>query len=251
MSGKRILITGAAKGIGAGIARAFAQPGNELLLHFHSSSAAAEELASELRVSGASVETFCADLAKTAEIEALFAKVDLLWGGLDVAINNAGWDPGFVDWRSITPELYAKLTDMNVRGTLFCCLNEMKRMKSMSAIVNIGSVQQDTSVPGRTLYALSKGAIHAMTAQLSLEAGPLGIRINAVLPGYIEVARMSMSPEYDRDEIASGIPVRRVGLPADIGSLCVFLTGAEATFINGADFVVDGGVSCKLARSAK
>lgn len=255
LSGKRILITGAAKGIGAGIAEVFAENGADLLLHYRSSPEEAEALKTRLSAFGGAIHLCRADLGTKEGIETLFAEADRVFGGLDAAVNNAGWDPGYMALEDITFESYEKLTSMNIRGTLFCCLNEIRRMRrntpSGGSIVNIGSVQMETSVRGRTLYAASKGAIHSMTGQLSLECGKDHIRINAIAPGYIEVARMTEAPGFNREEIADGIPVGRLGEPRDIGEMALFLVSGRSTFLSGQTIIVDGGVSRKLARGAK
>ncbi len=255
LSGKRILITGAAKGIGAGIAEMFAENGADLLLHYRSSPEEAEALKTRLSAFGGAIHLCRADLGTKEGIETLFAKADRVFGGLDAAVNNAGWDPGYMALEDITFENYEKLTSMNIRGTLFCCLNEIRRMRRNTppggSIVNIGSVQMETSVRGRTLYAASKGAIHSMTGQLSLECGKDHIRINAIAPGYIEVARMTEAPGFNREEIADGIPVGRLGEPRDIGEMALFLVSERSTFLSGQSIIVDGGVSRKLARGAK
>lgn len=255
LSGKRILITGAAKGIGAGIAEVFAENGADLLLHYRSSPEEAEALKTRLSAFGGAIHLCRADLGTKEGIETLFAEADRVFGGLDAAVNNAGWDPGYMALEDITFESYEKLTSMNIRGTLFCCLNEIRRMRRNTppggSIVNIGSVQMETSVRGRTLYAASKGAIHSMTGQLSLECGKDHIRINAIAPGYIEVARMTEAPGFNREEIADGIPVGRLGEPRDIGEMAMFLVSERSTFLSGQTLIVDGGVSRKLARGAK
>ncbi len=255
LSGKRILITGAAKGIGAGIAEVFAENGADLLLHYRSSPEEAEALKTRLSAFGGAIHLCRADLGTKEGIETLFAEADRVFGGLDAAVNNAGWDPGYMALEDITFESYEKLTSMNIRGTLFCCLNEIRRMRRNTppggSIVNIGSVQMETSVRGRTLYAASKGAIHSMTGQLSLECGKDHIRINAIAPGYIEVARMTEAPGFNREEIADGIPVGRLGEPRDIGEMALFLVSERSTFLSGQSIIVDGGVSRKLARGAK
>lgn len=253
-SGKHVLVTGSAKGIGRGIARSFAEAGADLLLHFRSDPDEAEALRGELAGFGGRISLCRADLGTEEGIETLFANVEREFGGLDAAVNNAGWDPGNVPLESIGYEFYRKLTDMNIKGTLFCCLNEIRLMRKSGkggSIINIGSVQMDTTVPGRTLYAMSKGAIHSMTGGLALESGPDGIRVNCIAPGYIEVERMCSVPGFDREEIASGIPVRRLGVPRDIGECALFLASEKASFVNGQTFIVDGGVSRKLARSSK
>lgn len=247
---KRVFITGSAKGIGRGIALAFARNGADLVLHYRSNDAEAESLLQEVSALGASAVPVKADLADFSELEECFRFLHRHWGSLDAAVNNAGWDPGFMPLDEVTEENYYRLTDMNIKGTMFCCLRELELLGDHGSIVNIGSVQMNTTVPGRLLYATSKGAIHSMTGALALECGPRGIRVNAIAPGYIEVERMSGVPDYDRAEVASGIPVRRPGVPADVGELAVFLASDAASFINGETIVIDGGVNRKLARSA-
>ena len=253
-SGKRVLVTGSAKGIGRGIARSFAEAGADLILHFRSNPAEAENLRNELAGCSGNIHLCRADLGTEEGIEHLFSCAEQTFGGLDIAVNNAGWDPGYVPLDSVDYEFYRKLTDMNIKGTLFCCLNEIRLMRiagNGGAIINIGSVQMETTVPGRTLYAMSKGAIHSMTGELALEVAPEGIRVNCIAPGYIEVDRMCGAPGFNREEIASGIPVRRLGAPRDIGECALFLASEKASFINGQTLVVDGGVSRKLARGSK
>ena len=248
MKGKKVLITGTGKGIGRGIALAFARAGAKLFLHYRSNPEEAKSLLDEVgRLDGEAV-MFRADLSKMDELETMFNAVKKQFGTLDAAVNNAGWDPGAVAPEEIDEKLYYQLTDMNIKGTLFCCLRELELMKRGGSIVNLGSVQMNTTVPGRVLYAASKGAIHSMTGALALEAGPRGIRVNTIAPGYIAVERMISRPGFDEKEVAAGIPVRRLGLPEDVGELAVFLASDKAGFIHGETIVIDGGVNRKLAR---
>ncbi|MBP5638977.1 MAG: SDR family oxidoreductase [Victivallales bacterium] len=248
MKGKKVLITGAGKGIGRGIALTFAKAGAELFLHYRSNPDEAESLRREIVGLGGHAVLFRADLSRMAGLDAMFAAVREQWGTLDVAVNNAGWDPGVVALDDIDEKLYYQLTDMNIKGTLFCCLRELELMGRGGSIINLGSVQMNTTVPGRVLYAASKGAIHAMTGALALEAGPRGIRVNTIAPGYIAVERMTARPDFWEEEVAAGIPVRRIGKPEDIGELAVFLASDQAGFISGETIIIDGGVNRKLAR---
>ena len=251
LKGKKVLITGAGKGIGRGIALAFAQAGADLFLHYRSNPTEASELLAEIQGLGVQGITFRADLSKMSELETMFNAIKERWGTLDAAVNNAGWDPGAVPLEAIDEAVYHQLTDVNIKGTLFCALREIALMKHGGSIVNIGSVQMNTTVPGRVLYATSKGAVHAMSGALALEAGPKGIRVNTIAPGYIEVERMTSSPDYSAEEVAAGIPVRRAGMPQDVGDLAVFLCSEKAGFLSGETIVLDGGVNRKLARTAR
>ncbi len=248
MKGKKVLVTGAGKGIGRGIALAFAKAGADLFLHYRSDPAEAKSLQAEIAALGGKSIVFQADLADQKELDAMFGAIRQHWGTLDAAVNNAGWDPGAVALDDIDEKLYYRLTDMNIKGTLFCCLRELELMGRGGSIINLGSVQMNTTVPGRVLYAASKGAIHSMTGALALEAGPRGIRVNTIAPGYIAVERMTARPDFREDEVAAGIPVRRIGKPEDVGELAVFLASDQAGFISGETIVIDGGVNRKLAR---
>ena len=249
MKGKNVLITGAGKGIGRGIALAFARAGAKLFLHYRSNPEEAQSLLDEIKALGANAVICRADLAKKRELDAMFDMIGEQFGTLDAAVNNAGWDPGTVTAADIDEVLYRKLTDINIKGTLFCCLREMELMRRRGgSIVNIGSVQMNTTVPGRILYAASKGAIHSMSGAMALECAGLGIRVNTIAPGYIAVERMTAASGFSEQEIAAGIPVRRLGTPEDVGELAVFLCSGNAGFINGETIVIDGGVNRKLAR---
>jgi len=249
LKGKKILVTGAAKGIGRGIAICMAGAGADVIVHYNAAPDEAAILVAELRKRGSDAWSWHADISDDAQRDDLFAEIRKRWGRLDAAVNNAGWDPGFIPLEKIDTQFYYKLTDINIKGTLFCCLEEMKLMKDNGgSIINIGSVQQDTSVPGRTLYAMSKGAIHALSGQLALEAGPMNIRINNIAPGYIEVERMMKNQDYDANEIRRSIPAGRVGKPEDIGNIAAFLASDASSFINGHSLLADGGVHRKLAR---
>ncbi|MBR4662602.1 MAG: SDR family oxidoreductase [Lentisphaeria bacterium] len=248
MKGKKVLVTGAGKGIGRGIALAFAKAGADLFLHYRSDPSEARSLQDEIAALGGKATVFQADLADQKELDAMFGAIRQQWCTLDAAVNNAGWDPGAVTLDDIDEKLYYRLTDMNIKGTLFCCLRELELMGRGGSIINLGSVQMNTTVPGRVLYAASKGAIHSMTGALALEAGPRGIRVNTIAPGYIAVERMTARTDFREEEVAAGIPVRRIGKPGDVGDLAVFLASDQAGFISGETIVIDGGVNRKLAR---
>ena len=243
LKGKKVLVTGASRGIGAGIVKAFSRAGAKVFLHYRTDQQLAEKIASELP---GEVHLFRADLGKPEELEALFEAVKAEFGSLDAAVNNAGVVLPALAPEEITDEYYHKLADVNIRGTLFCCLREIALMRDFGggSIINIGSVHQDTTVPGWTLYAMSKGAIHGMTGQLAIQEGKNGIRVNNILPGYIDVDKEPVD-----EAVNLSIPVRRAGVPSDIAECALFLASERSSFINGADITVDGGVSRKLART--
>ena len=240
LKGKRVLVTGASHGIGKAVAKAFAEAGARVFLNYRTDPELAKKAVAEMP---GEVHLFRADIADREQRDAMFDEIRKVFGGLDCAVNNAGWNHPSVPLDQLDEELYYRLTDINIKGTLFCCLSEIALMRGHGgSIINIGSVHQDTSVPGRTFYSASKGAIHSMTGQLLLEVGDENIRLNNVVPGYI-----SIKPEVQTGP-QTGIPLLRFGKVEDVAALCLFLGSEDASFINGADLVIDGGVSRKLAR---
>lgn len=240
LKGKRVLVTGASHGIGKAVAHAFAEAGARVILNYRSDPELAQKTASEMP---GEVHLIRADIADKEQRNAMFAEIRKIFGGLDCAVNNAGWNHPAVPLDQLDEELYYRLTDINIKGTLFCCLSEIALMRGHGgSIINIGSVHQDTTVPGRTFYSASKGAVHSMTGQLLLEVGEENIRLNNVVPGYI-----SIKPEIQTGP-QTGIPLHRYGKVEDVAALCLFLGSQDSSFINGADLVIDGGVSRRLAR---
>ena len=241
LKGKRVLITGASHGIGKAVAKAFSEAGARIFLNYRTSPELAEAAAAEMP---SEVHLFRADIGSREQREAMFGEIRRVFGGLDCAVNNAGWNHPGVPLGQVDEQLYYQLTDINIKGTLFCCLSEIALMRGHGgSIINIGSVHQDTSVPGRTLYSASKGAIHSLTGQLLLEVGEEQIRLNNVVPGFIDIGEPSVTGKE-----RTGIPLRRYGKVEDVAALCLFLGSQDSAFINGADLVIDGGVSRKLAR---
>ena len=240
LKGKRVLVTGASHGIGKAVAKAFAEARARVFLNYRTDPELAKKAVSEM---SGEVHLFRADIADREQRDAMFEEIRKVFGGLDCAVNNAGWNHPGVPLDQLDEDLYYRLTDINVKGTLFCCLSEIALMRGHGgSIINIGSVHQDTTVPGRTLYSASKGAIHSLTGQLLLEVGEEQIRLNNVVPGYIDIGTESVTGDR------TGIPLRRYGKVEDVAALCLFLGSDDSSFINGADLVIDGGVSRKLAR---
>jgi len=244
LAGKKALVTGAGTGVGRGIALELAKAGAAVALHYSSSREGAESAAAEITAAGGTAYTLGADLQS---IEACLKLVDdacAALGGLDILVNNAGITE-VVKFMETTPELYDRLYNVNIRAQFFNAQQAVRHMLAGGkggVIINITSVHGFAGAPGHAVYAGTKGAIIAFTRELGVELGQRGIRVNAIAPGWIEVENHWRRFE-GYDPIAGGkrLPSQRVGQPADIGRVAVFLASDDAAFMVGQTVIVDGG----------
>jgi glucose 1-dehydrogenase/3-oxoacyl-[acyl-carrier protein] reductase len=242
---KVALVTGAARGIGRGIAEVFADEGAHVAINDLSSEGPAEDVAAYVRGKGRRAMTVAADVANRPQVEAMIGRVWKELGPIDVLVNNAGIET-IVPFLDLTDEQWTRLTDVNLRGEWLCSQVFCKRVvaeKRAASIVNIGSIQAAKVLPGRTHYAPTKLGIEALTRNMSAEMTPLGIRVNCVHPGLIDTpmtAWVMKSPDILPGVLAQ-ISMGRAGQPREIGSVVAFLASEEASYLTGQSFYVDGG----------
>jgi NAD(P)-dependent dehydrogenase (short-subunit alcohol dehydrogenase family) len=250
VGGKVVLVTGAGRGIGQGLAVDFAREGARVAVHYFNEEKEAEATCALIRSTGGEAAPFQADLAVTSHRERLFTNVIGHFGRLDVLVNNAGFDPGDFNFLAATEEQFDAVIDVNLKGLYFCAQAAARQMilqKSGGKIINISSIQGQLTFPDRTAYAASKGGVDALTRALALDLGPHRIQVNAIAPGFIEVERNKKGwPGYTREEVGRRIPVGRVGFPSDISALAIFLASPESDYITGQVLVADGGSSAQM-----
>ena len=256
-AGKRVLVTGGAKGIGRGICEAFAARGATVLC-LDIDEKAGERLAR----SSEGIAFFRADVSRNAECEAAKGEAVSALGGIDVLCNNAGIQPpeSYVPAHEVPEALWDRIIAVNLKSCFLMtkhCVPELRR-RGGGVIVNIASVQGRQSMKGVAAYAASKGGILSLTRQLALEYAADNIRVLAVNPGTIdtpmtrgELAGMSSEQAMRAWEaMARTHPLGRVGRPADIANLVLFLASDGASFMTGAGIDCDGGLMAQGAWAA-
>ena len=241
-----VLITGALTGIGRAAALAFAKEGTRLVVSGRHEEVG-QALATELRTLGAEAEFIRADVRREEYVRGLVDRTVDRFGRLDAAVNNAGTEghPGPVTEQSA--DSYAATFDTNVLGTLLSMKHELRVMQAQGSgsIINISSTYGHLGARGASVYSASKHAVEGLTKSAALEAAASGVRINAVAPGPIETAmldRFTGSAERKAGLVA-GVPLQRVGEPAEIAEAIVFLASGKSSFTTGQVLFVDGGKS--------
>jgi glucose 1-dehydrogenase/3-oxoacyl-[acyl-carrier protein] reductase len=245
LKGKVALITGAARGIGRGIAEVFADEGADVAVNYVEDVKEADAVANYVRGKGRRAMAIHADVSKRAEVEPMIDEVWSTLGPVDILVNNAGIET-IVPFLELTDEQWTRLTDVNLRGNWLCSQVYCRRVVAegrKGSIVNIGSIQAAKVLPGRTHYAPSKLAIEALTRNMSAEMTPLGIRVNCVHPGLIDTPMtewVMKSPEILPIVLAQ-ISLGRAGQPREIGTVVSFFASDEASYLTGQSVHVDGG----------
>jgi NAD(P)-dependent dehydrogenase (short-subunit alcohol dehydrogenase family) len=244
MSKPVILITGALTGIGRATALAFAKNGARLVVSGRRQ-ADGKALEVELQRLGAEAVFIQADVRHDDEVGGLIDQAVARFGRLDVAVNVAGTEgqPGLI--VNQTAESYAATFDTNVLGTLLSLKHELRAMTAQKggSIINISSTYGHEGAAYASVYAASKHAVEGFTKSAALEVASTGVRVNAVAPGPTDTGmldRFTGTPE-NKAALVSGVPLGRVGKPADIANTILFLASDAASFITGQIVTVDGG----------
>jgi NAD(P)-dependent dehydrogenase (short-subunit alcohol dehydrogenase family) len=249
ISGRRAIVTGAATGVGRGIAEHFARVGARVLLA-DVDEAGGQALAGELAAEGHEAAFRRADVGSPADAEALVADAVERWGGLDILVNNAGVQVEKTI-EELDPSEWDRLMDVNFKGVYLCSKFAIPALRAAGggSIVNIASVNGFWVEPGLGAYCASKGGVIALTRSTAADFGRDGIRCNCICPGYVDTGMAGRyldslpDPAKARADVATQHAVGRVGQPADIAACAQFLASDAAGFATGAAFVLDGGLS--------
>jgi 3-oxoacyl-[acyl-carrier protein] reductase len=243
LEGKKVIITGASRGIGKGIAEVFADHGADVAFTYSSSEAPALELEKALSSKGVKAKAYKSNAASFEESEKLVAQVLEDFGGIDVLINNAGITRDNLLMR-MGEDDFDKVIETNLKS-VFNMTKAVQRTllkQRQGSIINMSSVVGVKGNAGQTNYAASKAGMIGFTKSVALELGSRNIRCNAIAPGFIETEMTAKLDEKTVQGWRDAIPLKRGGSPADVANACLFLASDLSTYVTGQVLNVDGGM---------
>jgi 3-oxoacyl-[acyl-carrier protein] reductase len=238
------VVTGASKGIGAGIAKALAAEGASVVVNYSSSKSGADKVVADITSKGGKAIAVQGDVSKQADITRLFAETKKAYGRLDVLVNNAGiYD--FAPIEAVTEDSFHKQFNLNVLGLILSSQAAVKDFGPAGGnIINISSVVSTIAPPNTSVYSATKGAVDAVTKSLAKELGPRKIRVNSINPGLVITEGVQGAgfegSDFQKDFEAKA-PLGRVGLPKDIAPAAVFLASNDSAWMTGETLVISGG----------
>jgi 3-oxoacyl-[acyl-carrier protein] reductase len=245
LAGKVAVVTGASKGIGAGIAQSLAAQGASVVVNYSSDKAGADKTVAAIAKAGGKAVAVGASVAKQADIDKLFAETKKSFGKVDILVNNAGVY-AFEPIEQISEESIDRIFNTNVKGLLLTTKAAVGLFPSTGgSIINIGSVVSELTPPASSVYSGTKGAVDVITRVLAKELGPRKIRVNSVNPGLTitegtQTAGIAGS-DFETDAV-SKTPLGRAGTPQDIASVVTFLASDDAGWVTGALLQAGGGL---------
>ena len=243
LENKTALITGASRGIGKGIAIAFAKEGANVAFTFNASVEAAKELEKELESYGVKARGYQSNAAKFDAAQELVQEVLKDFGSLEILINNAGITRDNLLMR-ISEEDFDKVIEVNLKSVFNLTKAVIRPMmkQRQGSIINMSSVVGVKGNAGQTNYAASKAGILGFTKSVALELGSRNIRCNAIAPGFIETEMTAKLDPKTVDEWRKAIPLKRGGSPEDVANACIFLASDLSSYVTGQTLNVDGGM---------
>ncbi|MGI8999367.1 MAG: SDR family NAD(P)-dependent oxidoreductase [Candidatus Limnocylindria bacterium] len=253
LHGRTAIVTGASRGIGRAIAMRLAQDGADLVVTAVNDPAALEATSLAIRRDGGDCTTILGDVAAESHVEQMVHLALETYGRLDVLVNNAAYVQTPTAADGLDTEVWDRTMEVDVRGVFLGAkhaIPAMRRSVDGGVIVNVSSVNSWIPAPGLPAYSAAKGAVDALTRQLAVEYGPLGIRVNAVNPGLIMVDRVRTLFADDPDEAlltAQAYPIGRPGAVEEVAAVVSFLASDDASFVTGVTIPVDGGLSVMSA----
>lgn len=244
LNGKVALVTGASKGIGAGIAKGLAEAGAAVVVNYASSKEGADRVVAEIGSKGGKAIAVKGDISKAAEVKQLFQETIKAFGALDVLVNNAGVY-SFGPLESATEDEFHRQFNTNVLGLILATQEAVKNFAEKGgSIINIGTAASQTGAPNMVLYLATKSAVDSVTRVLSKELGPRKIRVNSINPGGTETegahALGVIGSDFQKQLIAQ-TPLGRFGQPEDMAHIAVFLASDASEWLTGEILHASGG----------
>jgi 3-oxoacyl-[acyl-carrier protein] reductase len=244
LQGKVAVVTGASKGIGAGIARALGAAGASVVVNYAGDRSGAEKAVADIKAHGGKAIAVQGDVSKTADVTRLFDETKKAFGKLDVLVNNAGVF-AFAPIEQTAEADFHRHFNINVWGTIQATREALPLFgPEGGSIINISSVVSRMGIPGSSVYAGTKGAVDTITQVLASELGPRKIRVNSINPGMVESEGTHAAGVIGSDlqkDVEAKAPLGRIGQPQDIAKVAVFLASDEAGWLTGERISASGG----------
>jgi NAD(P)-dependent dehydrogenase (short-subunit alcohol dehydrogenase family) len=246
LDGKVAIVTGASRGIGEAIARAFARRGAKVVVASRKMDGL-EAVAGRIKADGGEALPVVCHAGKEDQIEALVATTVQRFGKVDILVNNAATNPYFGPMMSMDWGAWEKTFEVNTKGyfmAIRAVVRDMQKREAPGSIVSIASIAGIGAAMAQGVYGMTKAAVISMTKTLAVELGGTGIRINAIAPGLVDThfAGALMANEALVKTMTETAPVRRIGKPDDIAGMAVYLASDAAGYVTGQTFVIDGGL---------
>jgi 3-oxoacyl-[acyl-carrier protein] reductase len=245
LKGKTAVVTGASKGIGAGIAKGLAAAGASVVVNYASSREDADRVVAEIAAKGGTAVAIQGDVSKAADVKRLFSEAAKALGPLDVLVNNAGiFD--FQPLEAVTEEEFHREFNTNVLGTILATQEAVKHFRPEGgSVINIGSVASGITPPASVVYTATKSAIDGITGVLAKELGPRRIRVNSINPGGVDTEgarRLGLVGGDFEKQMVERTPLGRTGTPDDVAPVAVFLASSAASWVTGETLLASGGL---------
>jgi len=245
LTGKVAVVTGASKGIGAGIAKALGAEGAAVVVNYASSQEGADDVVAEITGKGGKAIAVQGDVSQLADVQRIFAETRKAFGQLDVLVNNAGVYQ-FAALDEITVEQFHRQFNTNVLGLILATQEAARNFGAEGgSVINIGSTASQVTPPTSAVYTATKGAVDAVTHVLAKELGPRKIRVNSINPGMVETEGVHAAGFIGSDfqkNFEAQAPLGRIGQPEDIAPIAVFLASGDSGWLTGETLLASGGV---------
>ena len=244
LANKVAVVTGASKGIGAGIAKALASEGAAVVVNYASSKEGADRVVAEIKAKGGKAIAVQGHVAKAADVKRIFAETKKAFGQLDVLVNNAGVYQ-FQPLEGVTEDEFHRQFNTNVLGLILATQEASKYFNGNGgSVINVGSVASRQTPATSVVYSATKGAVDAVTGVLAKELGPKKVRVNSINPGPVVTEGYDTvgvkGSDFEKQMVAQ-TPLGRVGQPEDIGPIAVFLASDDSGWLTGETLLASGG----------
>lgn len=238
-----VLITGASGGIGEAAAYRFAASGDCVAVHYHQNSAKAEQIVECIRSSGGTASSYCADLSSSTDVKKMFSEISNELGSPEILVNALGYsEQNLFQW--ISDDDWRKMMAINLDAVFYCCREALPKMieQKRGCILNVSSIWGISGASMEVHYAAAKAGVIGLTKALAKEAGPSGVIVNCIAPGWIDTDMNTEHSDEAKSEFIESTPLARTGTAKEMGDWIYFLCSGQAGFLTGQVISPNGGV---------